>query len=121
MSTTTEQTQDIARRYFAAWTSRDSDTVRGLLAEDLRFAFTTAGTMVVEGRDAFLSGEAWPEGVKTTLLAEAYQGDTAFQMYEARNGSAELRVVEKFVVRDGRIADIVFVTDGTAYERFRAG
>ncbi len=117
--TPTNETQIVARRYFQAWTTGDSETVRQLLAEDLHFSFTTNTIVEVQGRDAFLSGEAWPEGVQTTLIAEAYQDETAFQMYEARNRAATLCVVEKFVVRDGRISDIIFVTDHLAYQEFR--
>ncbi len=117
----TIETQEVAKEYFRAWTSRDSEGVKRLLDEDLTFTFVTDGIFVVEGRDAFLSGESWPEGVQVNLLAEAYQGDTAFQMYDATNRTATLRVVEKFVVRCGRISDIVFVTDQGAYAKFKAG
>ncbi|MDJ0757504.1 MAG: nuclear transport factor 2 family protein [Ardenticatenaceae bacterium] len=117
----TDETQSIAQRYFKAWTSRDSAVVESLLDENLTFSFVSSGVFKIEGRERFLSGEAWPEGVKVNLLSEAYQGNTAFQMYEAVHGSATLRVVEKFVVRSGRIADIVFVTDQQAYEKFKIG
>jgi hypothetical protein len=47
----TALTQQTARRYFRAWTGRDTSTTRSVLAEDFRFA---AGDMRVSGRDAFL-------------------------------------------------------------------
>ena len=114
-----EKTQRLARRYFAAWTSRDSETVETLLDEKMRFSFTAGATIEIQGRDAFLSGDAWPEGVDVDLLDEVYQGDTGFQMYDARNGDATLRVVERLVVRDDRIVAIDFVTDQGAYDRFK--
>lgn len=42
-------------------------------------------------------------------------------MYSALNGTAVLRVVEKFVMRNGRISDIVFVTDQGAYTKLKNG
>lgn len=117
----TMETEEVAKQYFAAWTVRDSEKVKALLDENLTFSFVADAVFVIQGRDKFLSGEAWPEGVDVTIVAEAYQNETAFQMYETRNGTAVLRVVEKFVVRNGRISDIVFVTDQAAYAKFKAG
>ncbi len=117
----TDETQAVATQYFAAWTARDTEKVKSFLDENLKFSFVAGGVFVVEGRENFLSGEAWPEGVKVDLVAEAYQDDTAFQMYDAVNGAATLRVVEKFTVCNGRIHDIIFVTDQGAYERFKNG
>jgi ketosteroid isomerase-like protein len=49
----TAATESTVSRCFTAWTSRDTATVRELLAED--YAFEGPG-MRVDGRDAFLAG-----------------------------------------------------------------
>ena len=80
---TTDETRRTAQAYFAAWTSRQGpEALREVMAEDFTFR---AGDMVVEGREAFFEGAGWPEHAVTTLLAEAYDGSTAFQLYEATN------------------------------------
>ena len=110
-------TEEIARRYFAAWTSGDSETVASALAPDFRFI---GGGMAIEGRDAFLSAGAFPADAVTTMVAEAYQGDIAFQMYDARRGDRSVRIVEQLTVRDGRIASSTFVADMAAFGAFAA-
>jgi ketosteroid isomerase-like protein len=110
-------TQEIARRYFDAWTSGDGETVASLLAPDFRF---TGGGMEIDGRDAFLSAGAFPSDATTTMVAEAYQGDIGFQMYDAKRGDRSVRIVEQITVRDGQIASSVFVTDMAAFGAFAA-
>jgi hypothetical protein len=94
--------------------------MKALLHEQLHFTFITNTTIDFVGREPFLTGETWPKGVGVTLVDEAYQGETAFQMYDARNGEATLRVVERLVIRDGLIVAIDFMTDQAAYDRFKA-
>jgi ketosteroid isomerase-like protein len=101
-------TQQIARRYFDAWTSGDGETVAALLSPTFTFA---AGDRRIDGRDAFLDSGAFPRDATTRMVAEAYQDDVAFQMYDATRGDRTIRVVEQLTVRDGRIAGSVFVTD----------
>jgi ketosteroid isomerase-like protein len=108
-------TQQTARRYFDAWTSGDRDTVTALLAPDFSF---TAGDLRIDGREAFLDSGAFPRDATTTMVAEAYQGDVAFQLYDASRGDRTVRVVEQLTVRDGRIASSVFVTDMAAFRSF---
>jgi hypothetical protein len=108
-------TQRIARRYFDAWTSGDGDTVRTLLSPTFSFA---AGDMRIDGRDAFLDGGAFPRDATTTMVAEAYQGDIGFQLYDATRGGRTIRVVEQLTVPDGMIASSVFVTDMAAFMSF---
>jgi ketosteroid isomerase-like protein len=108
-------TEQIARRYFDAWTSGDRDTVTDLLSPGFTF---TAGDQRIEGRDAFLDRGAFPRDATTTMVAEAYQDDVAFQMYDAARGPRTIRVVEQLTVRDGRIASSVFVTDMAALAAF---
>jgi hypothetical protein len=110
-------TERIARRYHTAWTSGDGGTVAALLAPDFRFM---AGDLSVEGRDAFLDSGAFPGDATTTMVAEAYQDDVAFQMYDSTRGDQSLRVVEQLTVRDGMIASSTFVTDMAAFRAFVA-
>jgi ketosteroid isomerase-like protein len=110
-------TEQVARRYFEAWTAGDTETTAGLLSPDFRFA---GGDMNIEGRDAFLDSGAFPRDATTTMVAEAYQGDVGFQMYDAKRGERSIRVVEQLTVRDGLIASSVFITDMTAFGSFLA-
>jgi len=108
-------TQQIARRYYDAWTSGDSHTVATLLSPTFTFS---AGDMKIDGREAFLDSGAFPRDATTTMVAEAYQDDVAFQLYDATRDARTIRVVEQLTVRDGRIASSVFVTDMTAFMAF---
>lgn len=101
-----------AKRYFDAWTSGDTTTVRSLLASDFSFR---AGDMSIEGRDAFLNAGAFPRDARTTMVAQAYQGETGFQMYDATRGPRSVRIVEQLVVRDGLIRSSNFVADMSAF------
>ena len=60
------ETEQVARRYFDAWTSGDNDT---------------AG--------------AFPSDATTAMVAEAYQGEVGFQMHDATRGERTVRVVEQ--------------------------
>jgi ketosteroid isomerase-like protein len=111
-------TQQIARRYHDAWTSGDSKTVATLLSADFRF---TAGDNRIGGREAFLDSGAFPEDATITMVAEAYQDDVGFQMYDATRGDQTIRIVEQLTVRDGRIISSEFVTDMGAFAGFIGG
>ena len=114
----TEDTARVARAYFEAWTSRRGpDALRALLAEDFVF---DAGPVHIEGREAFLGASEWPAAARTTLEAEAYEGEHAFQLYEAVNGFARIRSVEHLVVRDGVIVASEIVGDLQAFQAFMA-
>jgi hypothetical protein len=114
----TEDTARIARGYFEAWsTRRGPDALRALLAEDFVF---DAGPVHIEGREAFLGASEWPVRATTSLIAEAYDGEDAFQLYEAVNGFARIRSVEHLVVRDGAIAASEIVGDLAAFQAFMA-
>jgi ketosteroid isomerase-like protein len=112
---TTEQTAEIARAYFTAWTSADRDGVANALAED--FVFDSA-MVTLQGRQAVLDTQAWPRGATTTIVAEAYQGDHGFQMYDAVNGASTVRVVEHLEVADGRLVRSTVVVDAAAFRAF---
>lgn len=65
------------------------EALRELMAEE--FVFDSA-MMHIEGRDQFLAGagvSGWPEQAVTTLLAEAYDGEHAFQLYTGSDGGQE--------------------------------
>jgi ketosteroid isomerase-like protein len=111
------ETREIARRYHDAWTAGDAPTVAALLAPDFRFA---AGERRVAGRDAFLDSGAFPADAKTAMVAEAYDGPIAFQMYDSRRGGQTVRIVEQLTIRDGLIASSELVTDAAAFARFVA-
>ena len=111
-------TREVARRYFEAWTSRDTATAASLLDDDFRFV---AGDLRIEGRQAFLDAGAFPADARTRLLAEAYEGEVGFQMYEAARGDRVVRIIEQLTVREGSIVSSTFVTDMTAYQAFLAG
>jgi ketosteroid isomerase-like protein len=108
-------TRQVARRYFDAWTSGEGDTVAALLAPDFSFV---AGDLRIDGREAFLAGGAFPRDATVTMVAEASEGDIAFQLYDASRGARTIRVVEQLTVRDGQIASSVFVTDMAAFMAF---
>jgi hypothetical protein len=114
----TDDTARVARAYFDAWTNRrGAEALRPLLAEDFVF---DAGPVHIEGREAFLGASEWPARATTTLEAEAYDGEHAFQLYQAVNGSARIRSVEHLVVRDGAIAASEIVGDLAAFQAFMA-
>jgi ketosteroid isomerase-like protein len=108
-------TQQLARSYFDAWTAGDSDTVATVLSPTFRFE---AGDLRIDGREAFLDSGAFPRDATVTMVAEAYQDDVAFQMYDATRGDTSIRVVEQFTVRDGQITSSNFVADMAAFAAF---
>lgn len=105
----------MARRFYDAWTSGDRHTVTTLLSPTFRFA---AGDLRIDGRDAFLDSGAFPRDATVTMVAEAYQDDIGFQLYDATRGDRTIRVAEQLTVRDGRIASSNFVTDMAAFAEF---
>jgi hypothetical protein len=114
----TDDTARVARAYFEAWTNRRGpEALRPLLAEDFVF---DAGPVHIEGREAFLGASEWPAGATTTLQAEAYDGEHAFQLYEAVNGFARVRSAEHLVVRGGAIVASEIVGDLAAFQAFMA-
>jgi hypothetical protein len=114
----TEDTARVARAYFDAWTDRrGADVLRPLLAESFVF---DAGPVHIEGREAFLGASEWPARARTTLVAEAYDGEDAFQLYEAVNGLARIRSAEHLVVRDGVIVSSEILGDMAAFQVFMA-
>jgi SnoaL-like domain len=111
----TATTESVVNRYFSAWTSRDSATVRELLAED--FVFSGMGQQL-QGRDAFLSAGAFPADARTELVAQACQGPIAFQLYDSHRGTTSVRIAEQLTVQDGKITASSLVTDGSAFMAF---
>jgi hypothetical protein len=111
----TAMTQTVVDRYFKAWTSRDSETVRELLAED--FVFSGMGQQL-QGRDVFLSAGAFPADARTELVAQACQGPIAFQLYDSHRGTTSVRIAEQLTVKDGKITASALVTDAAAFMAF---
>jgi SnoaL-like domain len=108
-------TEQIARRYHDAWTSGDGGTVVALLSPSFHFE---AGDLRIDGREAFLDAGAFPRDATVTMVAEAYQDDVGFQLYDATRGDQTIRVVEQLTVRDGSITGSVFVTDMARFAAF---
>ena len=111
----TATTEDVVSRYFSAWTSRDSETVRELLAED--FVFSGMGQQI-RRRGTFLSAGSFPSDARTELVAQACQGSIAFQLYDSHRGSTSVRIVEQLTVEDGKITASSVVTDAAAFSAF---
>jgi len=108
-------TQQVARRYYDAWTSGDRHIVTTVLAPTFCF---TAGDLRIDGRDAFLASGAFPRDATVTMVAEAYQDDVGFQLYDATRGDRTIRVAEQLTVRDGLITSSNFVTDMASFASF---
>ena len=49
------------------------------------------------------------------MVAEAYQDEVAFQMYDSTRGNHKVRIVEQLSIRDGSIRSSTFVTDMAAF------
>jgi hypothetical protein len=49
------------------------------------------------------------------MVAQAYQGETGFQMYDTTRGLRSVRIVEQLVIRDGLIRSSTFVADMSAF------
>jgi hypothetical protein len=96
-------------------TAGDSDTVATMLSPDFRFE---AGGNSIDRRDAFLDRGAFPADATVTMVAEAYQSEVGFQMYDATRGDRTVRVVEQLTVHDGQITSSVFVTDTATFAAF---
>ncbi|MFN0089387.1 MAG: nuclear transport factor 2 family protein [Acidimicrobiales bacterium] len=119
MTTDTATTRTVARRYFDAWTSGEGpDALRPLLHDSFVF---DAGQHRVEGREAFLAGGGWPERATTTMVAEGYDGQDAFQLYRAVHGASAVKIAEHLTVVDGRIAASEIIVDGAAFMAFMTG
>lgn len=108
----TAETERIVRAYFDAWTTKKTNAAAQALADGFTF---TAGDMRIEGREAFLDSSAFPENATTRMVAEAYQGENGFQMYDVRAHDRSVRIVEHLIVRGGAIQSSSFVTDMTAF------
>jgi hypothetical protein len=101
----TDETARVARAYYDVWTNRKGpDALRELMGEGW-FVFDSA-MMHIQGREQFLAGagaNGWPERAVPTLLAEAYDGEHAFQAYTGSNGGMKVRIAEHLSVRDGKL------------------
>jgi hypothetical protein len=118
----TEDTARVTRAYHDAWTNRKGpDALRELMGEE--FVFDSA-MMHIQGREQFLAGagaNGWPERAVTKLLAEAYDGEHAFQLYIGSNGGTDVKIAEHLIVRDGKLVSSEVVVDGAAFMAFMAG
>lgn len=114
----TEQTRQAARTYHQGWAhGSGADEMRPVMDENFVF---TMGDMRIEGREAFLGGGGWPEGATVKTVAEAYDGDHGFQLYQCARGDATVQMCEHFTVRDGRIAAVDLIADHQQLGAFMA-
>ena len=112
-------TASIARAYFDTWSNRGGpDKLRELMAEDFTFR---AGDLVVEGREQFLAFGGWPEHAVTELVAQACDGPTAIQVYEATNGGVSVKIADHLTVENGRVVSSDTICDGATFQTFMAG
>jgi hypothetical protein len=118
----TVDTARVARAYYGAWTNRKGpEALRDLMGEG--FVFDSA-VVHIQGREQFLAGSGangWPEQAVTTLLAEAYDGEHAFQLYSATHGGKNVKIADHLIVRDGQLVSSEVVVDGAAFMAFMAG
>lgn len=115
----TTDTRRVARSYFDAWTTRQGpEVLTPLLSPDFGFE---AGPMRIEGRDAFLAGAQFPNDATTSMLAEAYEGEHAFQLYLSSRGDKQVKIVEHLTVSAGVIVSSEVITDGSAFAAFMSG
>jgi hypothetical protein len=115
MADQSARTREVARGYFDAWTSKRTADVSAALAPEFEFS---AGGFTVSGRDAFLANPSFPSGAVVKMVAEAYEGPTAIQIYDATNGEASVRIAEHLTVRDGAVVSSSIVTDNAAFSSF---
>ncbi len=118
----TDDTARVARAYYEAWTNRKgAETLRKVMGEE--FVFDSA-LMHIEGREKFLAGAGaggWPERAVTTLLAKAYDGEHAFQLYTATNGGKTVKIADHLMVRDGELVSSEVIVDNADFMAFMAG
>ena len=118
MTDTDTDTATVARAYFDTWSTRGGpDALRDLMAEDFTFR---AGELVVEGREQFLSFGGWPEHAVTKLLAQACDGTSAIQVYEATNGDVSVKIADHLTIEDGRVVASDTICDGATFQAFMA-
>ena len=115
---TTTDTKNAAQTYHHGWAhGNGADQMRPVMAADFAFKM---GEMTITGRDAFLDGGGWPQGATVSMLAEAYEGDHGFQLYECVNGDRSLRMCEHFTVSNGVISEVELLVDHAALGAFMA-
>ena len=113
---TTTDTKNAAQQYHEAWSSgAGADTMRRVMASDFVFSM---GEMRIEGREAFLNGGGWPTGVEVAMVAQAYDGEHGFQLYDCSRGDLTVRMCEHFTVRDGAVVAVELFVDHEALAAF---
>jgi hypothetical protein len=112
-------TRQAARTYHHGWAhGSGAAEMRPVMAEAFSFRF---GDMLIEGREAFLAGGGWPEGAEVTMVAEAYQGEHGFQLFDCVDGDRTVRMCEHLVVRGGLLVSCELVADHVAVGALLSG
>ena len=115
-------TQEIVKKYHAAWTSRDLAAARSCLADNLEFQ----GSM-----DRFNNADDFIRALNgflqilkdTKLIAECYGASDAMLLYDCVTGTpaGTIRTAEHFRVANGKIQQINLVFDPTALRQMMGG
>ena len=115
-------TQTVARQYLDAWTGRDLDAVRRLLAEDVWVESNLSGpgspARLIDTLDRLAS-----HLLKVSMVTETYDGDRAILMYDClvREPVGAIRMVDFLDVDGDRIVRIRRVYDVVALNRLLPG
>jgi ketosteroid isomerase-like protein len=104
------RTLDVVRRFQAAWDAHDLEATLALVTDDCAFESARTGERAgrIEGREALRA--AWAPGFAaaggTFEVEELFAADDrAVQRWRYVDGTTEVRGVDVFRVRDGRIAE----------------
>lgn len=108
------ETQAVVRRYHDSWSRGRFDDAVALLAEELRVEVPINDYPTRASFATALAG--FGRAVeKVELLSEMACDDQAMLLYDLRvTGLGTLRVVEHFIVRDGRIVQLRQIHDTAA-------
>jgi len=97
---------EIVERYFDAWTSKDFETARGLLHDDLSF---TGPLEKVDHADALIEslkmlGQVVTSAEQRGILADANRVAVIYDLHTVP--VPDSRVAEWYTVREGKIATV---------------
>jgi hypothetical protein len=119
--TTQNETRRVVERYFAAWTSHDTDAAFALLADDLEFAGPSARyTSAAEFRPGLVAFAAMTRGARVVDLL--VDGDRAALLYDCDLPPpvGTLRIASFFRVADGKIRSYDTRFDATDVRQLQA-
>src|SRR5690349_8241657 len=102
---------DIIDTYYAILGDFDADRLRAILADDLRFEGSIAGSRV--GAEPFIAGaEQFATAARSITML---QREPTAALYDAELPNGTVRFAEFFRVRDGRISELKLHYDPAAF------